>query len=87
MKKNYLVFAITIAAMAFVGIKAYEKQTEGTMSDIMLANIEALSDDETSDCDYKNGYVAFTSTEGGGAYDCCKVWVAYEPNTQEGRCR
>lgn len=52
----------------------------------MLANIEALARDESSDCDYKNGYTAFTN-RGGGAYDCCRVWVSRAPNTNEGRCR
>lgn len=75
-------FVAVFAAMAGYGV--YANQKADTISDIMLANVEALASGE-SGCHYANGYVAFTS-DGGGAYDCCNIWVNRHPDTNEGHC-
>lgn len=83
--KKKVIFA-SIALIAVVSTAISVKDTDQYLtSPLRLANIEALSGDESSDCHYNNGYVAFTS-KSGGAYDCCKIWVNRAPNTNEGHC-
>ena len=50
----------------------YNSQTKG-MSDLALANVEALAQ-ESGDCHNVNGYRQFYKEKGAGAYDCCYVW-------------
>jgi len=83
--KKLIVLSIVAAAMGYSLIAAKTKSHE-QVSNLMLANIEALARNEGSDCNYKNGYTAFTNRSG-GAYDCCQVWVSKAPNTNEGHCR
>ena len=51
----------------------------------MRANLEALSESENNECNYKNGYTAFTGKEGGG-YDCCRIWRDLRPDTKAKMC-
>lgn len=78
-----IVLSVIFVCIAVYGVCSY--QQSNVVSDLMLANIEALARGE-SDCHNINGYVAFTRRSG-GAYDCCNVWVSRAPNTKEGRCR
>ena len=51
MKLKFKNVAFAIATVALAGViahQAYAKQQEQAMSDVMLSNVEALSDDETS---------------------------------------
>ena len=51
MKVKFKNVAFAIATVALAGViahQAYAKQQEQAMSDVMLSNVEALSDDETS---------------------------------------
>ena len=49
MKTRILFSAVTLAAIVAVGAKAYKAQESGAISDIMLENIEALSEGEDTD--------------------------------------
>jgi hypothetical protein len=55
-----------------------------------MENIEALAEDEvnfgSSDCDYKNGYLAFTGKKG-GAYNCYAIWIELSPEKDQGLCQ
>lgn len=87
MKKKIIFVAVAavIGISAYVGVNSHQKDA---MSDIQMANVEALvrgESGENDECHYKNGYTAFTN-KGGGAYDCCSIWVAKSPNTDEGHC-
>ena len=86
--KKVILFLAVIAIVSAIGVNYVSTSATRDVSEIELANIEALAGDEnnSNDCNYRNGYVAFTNKEG-GAYDCCKVWVSYAPNTSEGHCR
>lgn len=79
---------ITFAAafVAIAGYGVYTSQKVEPLSELVLANVEALAEEENNECNYTNGYTAFTN-KGGGAYDCCKVWVPKAPDTDEGHCR
>lgn len=64
MKTSKIIFvSFVVVAMGYSLIKTKINSHEG-MSDLMLANIEALARNEGSDCDYKNGYTAFTNKSG-----------------------
>lgn len=76
---------MAVAIVAVAGLAIYANQSKEHKSDVMLANIEALASGENTNCDFQNGYTAFTS-KSGGAYDCCRKWVSNAPNTNEGRC-
>lgn len=52
------------------------------LTNIQLANIEALAEVEEDDCHYTNGYKAFTSESGSG-YDCCQIWRALKPEDDQ----
>ena len=80
MKKKYysiMGFAAIGTAIAFtanIGLRS-----SGTLSDITLANVEALAQNESGDdCNYVNGYTKFINIKG-GAYDCCKIWRDMSP--------
>ncbi len=73
---------VVMGVSVYVGVRVQQKDA---MSDIQMANVEALVNGEGGDCNYTNGYRAFTS-KGGGAYDCCKIWVNKAPDKGEGTC-
>ena len=55
--KKQIKFAMAVAAIAVAGgVGFYASQSEKPMSDVALANIEALADNESG---------------GGNIYDCC----------------
>lgn len=87
MKKKTLMLSCiaAVAIVAIVGTKNCESQVYET-NDLLRSNIEALSTgtEADDDCDYKNGYTAFTNKKG-GAYDCCRVWVNYAPKDEHYR--
>ena len=83
--KQYFFMAIAtfvVSAAAVVGVKAYNYYS---MPELMKANLEALSESENNECNYKNGYTAFTGKEGGG-YDCCRIWRDLRPDTKAKMC-
>lgn len=71
MKKN---FKMTVAAMvvAMVGVGAYmtQNQQKGTMSDIALANVDALADDTELGHDLIPCYSSLVYEEGSSVVDC-----------------
>jgi hypothetical protein len=71
MKKYFLVGIAAIAAVAAINVNLGTKSND--LSDISLANVEALADENSDDCNYTNGYRKFDGSDG-GAYDCCKKW-------------
>lgn len=84
--KKIIKIAFVAAFAAIAGYGVYTSQKSNMeMSDLAMANVEALANDE-SNCHNTNGYTAFTN-RGGGAYDCCYIWVSKAPNTSEGHCR
>ncbi|MCM1111218.1 MAG: NVEALA domain-containing protein [Clostridium sp.] len=87
MRKKILfdLIAIAFIAFAFGCLMLTRTNQYEELSGIQLENVEALAEEEDDDCNYKNGYLAFTN-KSGGAYDCCKNWVSKAPNTNEGRC-
>ena len=83
--KQYFFMAIAtfvVSAAAVVGVKAYNYYS---MPALMRANLEALSESENNECNYENGYTAFTGKEGGG-YDCCRKWRDLRPDTKAKMC-
>ena len=74
--------ALVVSAAAVVGVKAYNYHS---MPALMRANLEALSESENKECNFKNGYTAFTGKEGGG-YDCCRIWRDLRPDTKAKMC-
>lgn len=58
MKKNILKVALVATIVATAGYGVYENQKQETMSDVMLANVEALAEGEASAGDpcYKGSY-------------------------------
>ena len=85
-QKKFYASLFAIASIgAVIGFNSSDKtpQEDGAL----MENVEALSENEgdgTAECRYINGYTAFTS-EDGGAYDCCKIWVRHNPNDEH--CR
>lgn len=83
--KRVLLIVLVVVLTTFAGYRVYISLQTSVMSELMLANIEALASGEGNDCHYINGYVAFTGRKG-GAYDCCRIWVNKRPNEIEGHC-
>lgn len=65
--KKYLKFAFVAAFAAIAGYSAYASQKADTMSDLMLANVEALARNEGSLC--PNGCI-----KSGDGCGCNGVW-------------
>lgn len=75
MRKNILKITFAAALAVVAGVTAYQAQDKKVMSDLALANVEALAriegDDDTK-CDNFNGYRRIR--EGNERiYDCCYV--------------
>ena len=85
MKKNILKATLVATFALLAGYNVYNSQKAEGMSELALANVEALADGKDEGCHDTNGYTAFMG-KSGGAYDCCSVWVAKAPNTSEGNC-
>lgn len=87
-KKNLLLSCVVvfIAIVTFVGKKSFKPHVYQS-GDLLMSNVEALSTgtEEDNDCNYKNGYTAFSGKKGGGGYDCCKIWVNKAPENEH--CR
>lgn len=81
-KRATLFACLLMGAAAYYGFTS--KKATNSESNIMLENVEALSNIEEDDCHYINGYTYFTNKKG-GAYDCCKVWVNKRPGDEH--CR
>lgn len=84
MKRKIFLTSVTIVvlAIAVVGVNAYNYYS---MPALTRANLEALSESENDECNYKNGYTAFTGKDGGG-YDCCREWRDLRPDTKAKMC-
>lgn len=68
--KQTLKTSMALAIALIAGYNVYTSQQDAKMSDLTLANIEALAMDETSKCDNANGYRRIL--EGNERiYDCC----------------
>ena len=63
--KKFVKIAFVAAFAAIAGYGVYANQKADTMSDLMLANVEALAGGESSGCHYINGYKAFASQDEG----------------------
>ena len=85
MKKKTLI-TLSIAAVVIVsGYGGMNANKKVGINKLLMENVEALSGkSEDDDCNYKNGYTAFTGKKG-SAYDCCKVWVENAPKSEH--CR
>ena len=81
---------MAIAAALFAGYSAYNSQNSNELTDIALANIEALAGNENNPCDNINGYKKWyteNNTLGTdrleGFHDCCyQHREGYSPNTK-----
>ena len=65
MKKNILKATLVAAFGLIAGFNVYNSQKSDVMSDLALANVEALADDAESGEDFTNGT------------DCVAVWENY----------
>lgn len=86
MKKTMIsaVFAALLAAGGYFSRQALN--TPSGMSELELANAEALSDEENNDCHYVNGWSMWdiesldSSVSKKSFYDCCGIKVeGYNP--------
>lgn len=68
--KQILKVSIALAIILTAGYNAYISQQEVGMSDLALANIEALAGSETGECDNANGYRRILEGDE-RIYDCC----------------
>lgn len=82
MKKLFGTMAV--AAALFAGYSAYETQNRNELSDVALANVEALANNSEKPCTNNNGYKQwkpngiFNKLE---FYDCCEVLrTGYSPS-------
>jgi len=83
-KKKFYASLFVIASIgAVVGFTSFDKtpQEDGAL----MENVEALSDGETDDCRFVNGFAVFTA-DSGSAYDCCGNWRHTAPDRSM-RCR
>lgn len=82
MKKFFGTMAV--AAALFAGYSAYEAQNRNELSDVALANVEALANNSENPCTYKNGFKKWNTSGLFGEiqfYDCCKVLrTGYSPS-------
>lgn len=62
--KKLLKISIAAAMALVAGYSIYASQQKVELSDLTQRNIEALATNESSDCHYVNGYVAFTTKSG-----------------------
>ena len=89
MKSTFKILTGFITLMIVVAVTAINVDLNfkgAGLNDVLLSNIQALAQsDINDDCNYTNGYKAFTSKKG-GAYDCCQTWRDLAPNTGEGNC-
>ena len=81
MKKNILKVAFVAAIALVSGINVFNFQKTENLSDVALANVEALANMEGMDCHYVNGVTniqlepnIWHSTKK-RYYDCCAVQV------------
>lgn len=72
-----LLGAVVLGLSAYAGYRTYDAYTGESESNLLLANAEALADNEGDDCNYENGYRSWNS-EGRfwekeeEFYDCCQ---------------
>jgi hypothetical protein len=97
MMKTFKLAAFAAVA-GVIGLIGYHSNSEShEFTDLEMENIKALTEDEPSDsgsnsgsssggCHDINGYVAFSSKDG-GAYNCCGIWIYKSPLTVEGHCK
>lgn len=80
--KKLIFSGIVVTMLASGALYASQSFKAMDLTNIQLANIEALAEEEEDDCNYTNGYKAFSSKKGGG-YDCCKNWRALKPEEDQ----
>lgn len=88
MKISKQILSLSIAVSAVVGIMYFQQtKTSSCDSEMMLANIEALTAEEESNCHYQNGYRKwYTEAKSSYSrkeqfYDCCeKLQEGYDPS-------
>lgn len=88
MKISKQILSLSVAVSAAVGIMYFQQaKTSSCDNEMMLANIEALTAEEESNCHYKNGYrkwyvdpqSSFSRRE--QFYDCCaNLQEGYDPS-------
>lgn len=81
MKKNMMKVALVAVVGLVAGINVFNAQNSDVMSDIALANVEALANMEGMDCHYVNGVTniqlepnIWHNTKK-RYYDCCAIQV------------
>ena len=73
MKKNILKATLVAAFGLIAGFNVYNSQKSDVMSELALANVEALADDAESGEDFTNGT------------DCVAVWENYTCRGKDGK--
>ena len=71
--KKMIKIAFVAAFVAIAGYGVYTNQKSETLSDLTLANVEALADDAESGEDFTNGT------------DCVAVWENYTCRGKDGK--
>ena len=82
---------MAVAAALFAGYSAYNSQNSNELTDIALANVEALADDTNEDSD-GNWVICYSSSKakkGSTYYDCgdCEKQYNSMGIGEPGRCR
>ena len=80
--KKLIFSGIVVTMLASGALYASKSFKAIDLTNIQLANIEALAEVEEDDCHYTNGYKAFTGKKGGG-YDCCLIWRELKPEEEQ----
>ena len=77
MKSNFMKVAFAIAIVMLGGTNVYNAHKCETLSDVALANVEALANDENTDCSGGSGYRKWKTESWFGSeeefYDCCNI--------------
>lgn len=87
MKKIF--YTMAVAATLFAGYSAYNTQNSNELSDIALANVEALANNEGSDGNMVTCYSSSDAKKGSTYYDCgdCKKHFNSTGVKDAGKCK
>lgn len=70
MRKNILKATFVAALAVFAGYNVYQKQDSNILSDLTLANVEAIASNESSGTNYNLCYSQSKVVKGRTYYDC-----------------
>lgn len=91
MNKKALKVAFVAVLTMVSGVNVFNAQKSETLSDIALANVEALANSEDSECHYVNGVKniqldeSFWNDTKNRYYDCCGVQI--DGYSYDGECK